>query len=147
MKSLKEQLVGSSREIRESRVSNFINILCDQSENMINNLDHSKMEYRKLQMKLESLLDIAPTNITDLASKLTAIDTTKLMSDINQTVKSMYDVAVIVERRVALHNRLFPDSRAEGLSDKELDFLKDLVRPKVNNFILPKQNDDDKEKE
>jgi len=128
MKSLKEQLVGNSREIKETRVNNFINILRDQSENMINNLSSSKMEYRKLQMKLESLVDIAPTNAMDLGSKLSTIDTAKLMSDINEVVRDMYNTAIVIERRVALHNRLFPDYKINGLSDEELDFLKDLVR-------------------
>ena len=128
MKSLKEQLVGNSREIKETRVNNFINILRDQSENMINNLSSSKMEYRKLQMKLESLVDIAPTNAMDLGSKLSAIDTAKLMNDINEVVRHMYNTAIVIERRVALHNRLFPDYKINGLSDEELDFLKDLVR-------------------
>ena len=128
MKSLKEQLVGNSREIKETRVNNFINILRDQSENMINNLSSSKMEYRKLQMKLESLVDIAPTNAMDLGSKLSTIDSAKLMSDINEVVRDMYNTAIVIERRVALHNRLFPDYKINGLSDEELDFLKDLVR-------------------
>lgn len=128
MKSLKEQLVGNSREIKETRVNNFINILRDQSENMINNLSSSKMEYRKLQMKLESLVDIAPTNAMDLGSKLSTIDTDKLMNDINEVVRDMYNTAIVIERRVALHNRLFPDYKINGLSDEELDFLKDLVR-------------------
>lgn len=127
MKSLKEQLVGNSREIKETRVNNFINILRDQSENMINNLSGSKMEYRKLQMKLESLVDIAPTNAMDLGSKLSSIDTAKLMNDINDVVCDMYNTAIVIERRVALHNRLFPDYKITGLSDDELDFLKDLV--------------------
>ena len=127
MKSLKEQLVGNSREIKETRVNNFINILRDQSENMINNLSGSKMEYRKLQMKLESLVDIAPTNAMDLGSKLSSIDTAKLMNDINDVVRDMYNTAIVIERRVALHNRLFPDYKITGLSDDELDFLKDLV--------------------
>lgn len=128
MKSLKEQLVGNSREIKETRVNNFINILRDQSENMINNLSSSKMEYRKLQMKLESLVDIAPTNAMDLGSKLSTIDTAKLMNDINEVVRDMYNTAIVIERRVALHNRLFPDYKINGLSNEELDFLKDLVR-------------------
>ena len=127
MKSLKEQLIGNSREIKETRVNNFINILRDQSENMINNLSSSKMEYRKLQMKLESLVDIAPTNAMDLGSKLSTIDTAKLMNDINEVVRDMYNTAIVIERRVALHNRLFPDYKINGLNDEELDFLKDLV--------------------
>ena len=128
MKSLKEQLVGTSRDIKETRVNNFINILRDQSENMINNLGSSKIEYRKLQMKLESLVDIAPINAMDLGSKLSTIDTAKLMNDINDVVRDMYNTAIIIERKVALHNRLFPDNKVSGLSDDELDFLKDLVR-------------------
>ena len=79
-------------------------------------------------MKLESLVDIAPTNAMDLGSKLSAIDTAKLMNDINEVVRDMYNTAIVIERRVALHNRLFPDYKINGLSDEELDFLKDLVR-------------------
>ena len=38
----------------------------------------------------------------------------------------MLRVARIIQRRVAVHNRLFPDDTVSGLSEDELDFINDV---------------------
>ena len=136
MKSLKDQLSGNSEQFREPRVQNFIKMLCEQSRGLIEIGDNGKNEYRKLQMKIESLVSVTQNSSVDLASQLTKTDVNKLIIDINDTAAKMYDIARIVSRRVAVHNRLFPDNPVEGLSKDELDFINDIEFIKYE-FVTP----------
>lgn len=128
MKSFKAQLSGSSADIRNARVNNFINIIRAQSEQGINMGDDSKQTYRELQIQLESALDIAPGTTVDLMSKLSSIDSHDLMSKVNGIAAKMLKVAEKIELKVVLHNTMFPETPVEGLSDDELDFLKPLIK-------------------
>ena len=125
MKSFKEQLVGTPKEIRELRVQNFLKMVSEQSKSLIEVGENGKCEYRKLQNELESLLDIMPSSSIDLSSKLSNINVSELVDNINSTTNDMLRVARIIQRRVAVHNRLFPDDTVSGLSEEELDFIND----------------------
>lgn len=128
MKSFKAQLSGSSADIRNARVNNFINIIRSQSEQSINLGEDSKQTYRELQIELEGALDIAPGTTVDLMSKLSTIDSHDLMSKVNSIAAKMLKVAEKIELKVILHNTMFPETPVTGLSDAELDFLKPLIR-------------------
>lgn len=125
MKSFKEQLVGTPKQIRELRVQNFLKMVSEQSKSLIEVGENGKCEYRKLQNELESLLDIMPDSSIDLSSKLSNINVSELVDNINSTTNDMLRVARIIQRRVAVHNRLFPDDTVSGLSEEELDFIND----------------------
>jgi hypothetical protein len=126
MISLKEQLDLEGKQINSKRIENFAILLKAESRKLIETEENGKSDFRKYQMKLESLLDVSPTSTTDLSSKLSSIDVEKLMKNINDTASHLLDCALIIERRVALHNALFPDDKEEFLSEKELDFLSEL---------------------
>ena len=126
MISLKEQLDLEGKQINSKRIDNFAKLLKAESKKLIETGTNGKGDFRKFQMKLESLLDVSPTSTTDLSSKLSSIDVEKLMLDINRTASQMFECASIIERRVALHNALFPDDKEEFLSEEELDFLSEL---------------------
>lgn len=126
MKSFKEQLGGTPKQIRELRVQNFLKMVSEQSKSLIEIGENGKCAYRKLQNKLESLLDIMPDSSIDLSSKLSNTNVSELVNNINSTTADMIKVAQIVQRRVAVHNRLFPDDTVEGLSKEELDFINDI---------------------
>ena len=126
MKSFKEQLVGTPKEIRELRVQNFLKMVSEQSKSLIEVGENGKCEYRKLQNELESLLDIMPSSSIDLSSKLSNINVSELVDNINSTTNDMLRVARIIQRRVAVHNLLFPDDTVSGLSEDELDFINDV---------------------
>lgn len=126
MISLKEQLDLEGKQINSKRIDNFAKLLKAESKKLIETGTNGKSDFRKYQMKLESLLDVSPTSTTDLSSKLSSIDVEKLMLDINRTASQMFECASIIERRVALHNSLFPDDKEESLSEEELDFLSEL---------------------
>jgi hypothetical protein len=126
MISLKEQLDLEGKQINSKRIKNFAILLKAESRKLIETEENGKSDFRKYQMKLESLLDVSPTSTTDLSSKLSSIAVEKLMESINDTASHLLDCALIIERRVALHNALFPDDKEEFLSEKELDFLSEL---------------------
>ena len=126
MISLKEQLDLEGKQINSKRIDNFAKLLKAESKRLIETGTNGKADFRKYQMKLESLLDVSPTSTTDLSSKLSSIDVEKLMLDVNKAVSGMFECASIIERRVALHNSLFPDDKEEFLSEEELDFLSEM---------------------
>ena len=126
MISLKEQLGSERKQINSKRIGNFVKLLKAESKRLIETGTNGKGDFRKHQMTLESLLDVSPTSTTDLSSKLSSINVEELMSKINTTASKMLECATIIERRVALHNALFPDDKEEPLSKDELDFLNGL---------------------
>ena len=126
MISLKEQLGSETKQINSKRIENFLKLLKAESKRLIETGTNGKGDFRKHQMKLESLLDVSPTSTTDLSSKLSSINVEELMDKINTAATEMLDSAIIIERRVALHNALFPDDKEEFLSEDELDFLNGL---------------------
>lgn len=123
MISLKEQLDLGRKQINSKRIENFLKLLKAESKRFIETGTNGKGDFRKYQMTLESLLDVSPTSTTDLSSKLSSINVIELMANINTTASKMLECALIIERRVALHNALFPDDKEECLSEDELDFL------------------------
>lgn len=126
MISLKEQLSSERKQINSKRIENFLKLLKTESKKFIENSENGKNDFRKYQMELESLLDVSPTSSTDLSSKLSSIDVDELMGKINSVSAKMLDCARIIERRVALHNALFPDDKEKFLNEDELDFLSEL---------------------
>lgn len=128
MKSFKEQLGGDNNAIRQSRVNNFVNVLLSNSNMYLETGENSKQTYRQLQIELEGILDVAPGTTMDLMSRLSRINPAELMKSVNEKAAKMLKVATIIERRVALHNAMFPENPVTGLTDEELDFLKPLVR-------------------
>lgn len=123
MNSLKEQLGSDKKQINSKRIENFLKLLKAESKRFIESAENGKNDFRKYQMELESLLDVSPTSTTDLSSKLSSIDVANLMGQINEVSAKMMDCARIIERRVVLHNALFPDDNEDFLNDDELDFL------------------------
>ena len=127
MKSFKEMVGANADAVRATRVANFINMAQTESALRITTGKNSVQAYRQLAIKLESLLDIAPETTVDLSAKLATIDSKALMDSVNDVVYDMVQCARAIKRRVAVHNALFPDSPVEGLTDEELDFIKDML--------------------
>lgn len=142
MISLKEQLDLEGKQINSKRIKNFVRLLKAESKRFIETEEDGKSDFRKYQMRLESLLDVSPTSTTDLSSKLSSIDVGRLMENINETAESMFRSALIIERRVALHNALFPDDKEEFLSEEELDFLSELSVFQKNSITKEEKKED-----
>ena len=119
MISLKEQLGSQQEQINSKRIGNFVKLLKAESKQLIETGENGKGDFRK-----------HPTSTTDLSSKLSSINVENLMSEINREAAEMWECAIIIERRVAIHNALFPDDKVEPLSADELDFLNGLFMTK-----------------
>lgn len=124
MQSFESIIGGSAKEVKDIRVKNATRSIQTQSE-----MDVAKMvqDYRNMQNDLENSLDLGITNTTDVATNLKAIDPVKILNKVNTTAQSMAVLARKIKIAVKIHNTLFPNSKVTGLTDDELDFLKDCI--------------------
>lgn len=122
MKSISESLtIGNSTG--ELRVKNFKKNLLSTSKDHVR---HLIKEFNNLQNDLESLLDFAPSNTTDLWSNLKNINVDTTINDI---YKKAEDLAILLkEIKVAekIHNTLFPEDKIDATKEIDEDFLADL---------------------
>ena len=124
MQSFESIIGGSAKEVKDIRVKNATRSIQTQSE-----MDVAKMvqDYRNMQNDLENSLDLGITNTTDVATNLKAIDPVKILNKVNTTAQSMAVLARKIKIAVKIHNTLFPTAKVIGLTDDELDFLKDCI--------------------
>lgn len=124
MQSFESIIGGSAKEVKDIRVKNATRSIQTQSE-----MDVAKMvqDYRNMQNDLENSLDLGITNTTDVATNLRAIDPVKILNKVNATAQSMAILARKIKIAVKIHNTLFPGNKVTGLTDDELDFLKDCI--------------------
>ena len=124
MQSFESIIGGSAKEVKDIRVKNATRSIQTQSE-----MDVAKMvqDYRNMQNDLENSLDLGITNTTDVATNLKTIDPVKILNKVNTTAQSMAVLARKIKIAVKIHNTLFPTAKVIGLTDDELDFLKDCI--------------------
>ena len=124
MQSFESIIGGSAKQVKDIRVKNATRSIQTQSE-----MDVAKMvqDYRNMQNDLENSLDLGITNTTDVATNLKAIDPVKILNKVNTTAQSMAVLARKIKIAVKIHNTLFPNVKVTGLTDDELDFLKDCI--------------------
>lgn len=124
MQSFESIIGGSAKEVKDIRVKNATRSIQTQSE-----MDVAKMvqDYRNMQNDLENSLDLGITNTTDVATNLKAINPVEILNKVNSTAQSMAVLARKIKIAVKIHNTLFPTAKVIGLTDDELDFLKDCI--------------------
>lgn len=124
MQSFESIIGGSAKEVKDIRVKNATRSIQTQSE-----MDVAKMvqDYRNMQNDLENSLDFGITNTTDVATNLKTIDPVKILNKVNTVAQSMAILARKIKIAVKIHNTLFPTAKVIGLTDDELDFLKDCI--------------------
>lgn len=124
MQSFESIIGGSAKEVKDVRVKNATRSIQTQSE-----MDLAGMvqEYRQLQNDLESSLDLGITNTTDVATNLKDLKPKELLETVNSIAQKMAILARKIKIATKIHNTLFPSSKATGLTDDELDFLKDCI--------------------
>lgn len=124
MQSFESIIGGSAKEVKDIRVKNATRSIQTQSE-----MDVAKMvqDYRNMQNDLENSLDLGITNTTDVATNLKAINPVEILNKVNTTAQSMAVLARKIKIAVKIHNTLFPTAKVIGLTDDELDFLKDCI--------------------
>lgn len=124
MQSFEKIIGGSAKEVKDVRVKNATRSIMTQSEM---NIASMVQEYRQLQNDLESSLDLGITNTTDVATNLKEIKPELLLKNVNDSAQKMAVLARKIKIAVKVHNTLFPSNVKQGLSDDELDFLKDCI--------------------
>ena len=124
MQSFESIIGGSAKEVKDIRVKNATRSIQTQSE-----MDVAKMvqDYRNMQNDLEKSLDMGITNTTDVPTKQKAIKPVEILNKVNTTAQSMAVLARKIKIAVKIHNTLFPGANVTGLTDDELDFLKDCI--------------------
>ena len=124
MQSFESIIGGSAKEVKDIRVKNATRSIQTQSEM---NVAKMVQDYRNMQNDLENSLDLGITNTTDVATNLRSIDPVKILNKVNTTAQSMAILARKIKIAVKIHNTLFPGNKVTGLTDDELDFLKDCI--------------------
>lgn len=124
MQSFESIIGGSAKEVKDIRVKNATRSIQTQSEM---NVAKMVQDYRNMQNDLENSLDLGITNTTDVATNLKAINPVEILNKVNTTAQSMAVLARKIKIAVKIHNTLFPNSKVTGLTDDELDFLKDCI--------------------
>lgn len=124
MKDFKSVIGGSAEDIKNIRVQNCVNSVCDESKMAIMNM---RKDYRNLQVELENLLDLGITNTMDVATNVKNVNAPELVKNLHELADNMLICARQLKLRIKIHNTLFPDNKEESLKDTELDFLKGLI--------------------
>ena len=124
MQSFESIIGGSAKQVKDIRVKNATRSIQTQSE-----MDVAKMvqDYRNMQNDLENSLDLGITNTTDVATNLKSINPVEILNKVNTTAQSMAVLARKIKIAGKIHNTLCPTSKVTGLTDDELDFLKDCI--------------------
>lgn len=124
MKSIKEQLEQSNKELKIQRVNTVLKQLSMAS---LQNIENCIMEYRKVKIKFEQLLDMGDDTRMDIASRIRSINPQQFISDIYDSISlDLVKRAIGIKRRVNLHKKLFPDVLVPELDDNDLDGIKEL---------------------
>lgn len=124
MQSFESIIGGNAEQVKDIRVKN-----ATRSIQTVSEMDVAKMvqDYRNMQNDLENSLDLGITNTIDVATNLKGIDPVKILNKVNTIAQSMAVLARKIKIAVEIHNTLFPDAKVTGLTDDELDFLKDCI--------------------
>ena len=74
MKSIKEVVGASTKDLKDSRVSSALKNMASVSEQ---NIQSKVVDFRNKRMKFDSLLDLGDDTTMDIASKIRSIDPVK----------------------------------------------------------------------
>lgn len=126
MKSIKEIVGASSKDLKDSRVSSALKNMASVSEQKI----QSKIvDFRDKRMKFDSLLDLGDDTTMDIASKIRKINPSEFTEDINKAAEELVILARSISIGVAIHNQLFNDNQIKGLDTEDIDGFEDAIYP------------------
>ena len=131
MKSIKEIVGASTKDLKDARVSSALKNMASVSEQ---NIQSKVVDFRNKRMKFDSLLDLGDDTTMDIASKIRSIDPVKFTTDVNAAAEELVILARSISINVAIHNQLFSDKQITGLDADDIDGFEDAiypVRPKV----------------
>lgn len=109
MKSIKEVVGASTKDLKDSRVSSALKNMTSVSEQ---NIQSKVVNFRNKRMKFDSLLDLGDDTTMDIASKIRNIDPVKFTTDAAAEELVIFARSISID--VAIHNQLFSDKPVSG---------------------------------
>ena len=126
MKSIKEVVGASTKDLKDSRVSSALKNMASVSEQKI----QSKIvDFRDKRAKFDSLLDLGDDTTMDIASKIRQINPSGFIEDINKASEELVILARSINISVTIHNQLFSDKPIKGLDSDDIDGFEDAIYP------------------
>lgn len=126
MKSIKEVVGASTKDLKDSRVSSALKNMASVSEQ---NIQSKVVDFRNKRMKFDSLLDLGDDTTMDIVSKIRSIDPVKFTTDVNAAAEELVILARSISIDVAIHNQLFSDKPISGLDADDIDGFEDAIYP------------------
>ena len=126
MKSIKEIVGASTKDLKDSRVSSALKNMASVSAQ---NIQVKIVDFLNKRMKFDSLLDLGDDTTMDIAAKIRSIDPVKFTEDVNATAEELVILARSISIDVAIHNQLFNDKPVKGLDTEDIDGLEDAIYP------------------
>lgn len=120
MKSIKEVVGASTKDLKDSRVSSALKNMASVSD-----IQSKVVDFRNKRMKFDSLLDLGDDTTMDIASKIRSIDPVKFTTDAEELVILARSISI----DVAIHNQLFSDKPISGLDADDIDGFEDAIYP------------------
>ena len=124
MKSIKEVVGASTKDLKDSRVSSALKNMASVSEHQ-----SKVVNFHNKRMKFDSLLDLGDDTTMDIASKIRSIDPVKFTTDVNAAAEELVILARSISIDVAIHNQLFSDKPVSGLDADDIDGFEDAIYP------------------
>lgn len=120
METLKHYMGVSNEEIKNTRIANAEKNAVSESRILIERL---KIEYNKIQSRIENTLDLGADNTTDLCGKLKRLDFGEFFKGIYEDVDELAIIAYKIKVRTKIHNTLFPENKIEEFSTENMDLF------------------------
>lgn len=126
-----EKIIGASpKNVRQMRVNNTVRNTAAASKNKIEKV---KQEFRDIQSKIESLLDISILTTDDLGTNLKDFEPVPWCDKLYDLGEKLAIKAMKLKIMINIHNKLFDKDKVEPLSDIDLEFINDVTGISVDN--------------
>lgn len=125
-----EKIIGASpKDVRKMRVNNTVRNTAAASKAKIEVI---KQEFRDIQSKIESLLDISILTSDDLGSNLKDFEPTPWCDQLYDLGEKLALKAMKLKIMINIHNKLFDKDQVEELSDLDLEFINNTTGLNIN---------------
>lgn len=126
MKSIKEIIGASNKDLKDTRINSALKNMASVSEQKIQS---QIVEFRNDKMKFESLLDLGDDTTLDIASNIRKIDPREFTNTIYSVAEELVIKARAIDIAVNIHNQLFTDNKVKGLDEDDIDGFVDAIYP------------------
>ena len=126
MKSIKEIVGASNKDLKDNRINSALKNMASVSEQKI---QAQIVEFRNDKMKFETILDMGDDTTLDIASNIRKIDPIEFTDKVYGAAEDLVIKARTIDIAVSIHNQLFPDNKVNGLDEDDIDGFVDAIYP------------------